>query len=248
MKLGKRVLLCVLAISSLFLSGCFAGRLHCEVHRDGSSEMRLGLGVDSELSHLAGLGGRNWFEELGVEPGAQIEKEVAGGMNWQYTTLMLDTLEELEERINGMEWGEASITKRGGILFDTFEFRVQGTEPMFDEEDAEQFDSESVDFDPSGYVDLTWELILPGKVVEHNGSNVDPETNQITWYPDASQPLSIYARSRAFNAWIIPLVAVALLVAFGILVAVLLLAASALRKSRGPVRGAPPDVTTRPMP
>jgi hypothetical protein len=205
------------------------------------------LGVDSELALLAGLGGRNWFEELGVEPGTQIEKAVADGMNWQYTTLTLDTLEQLEGWFNGMEWGETSITKRGGILFDTFEFRVQGSEPMFDEEDAEQLESESGDFDPSGYVDLTCELILPGKVVEHNGSNVDPETNQITWYPDASQPLSIYARSRAFNTWIIPVAAVVLLIAFGILVGLLLLAASALRRSGSPAREAPPDATTRSM-
>ena len=232
MKPRKSVLLCVLAVSSVFLSSCFAGRLHCEVHPDGSSDMKLGLGVDSELSLLAGLGGCNWFEELEVEPSTQVEKEVADGMNWQYIGLTLDTLEELEERINGMEWGEASITKQNGILFDIFEFQVQGTEPLFDEEDAEQYESESLYLDPSGYVDLRWELILPGEVVEHNGSHIDPDTNQITWYPDASEPLSIFARSRVLNTWIILVVPVVLLGVSVIAAGMLVIAVAYLKKKR----------------
>jgi len=220
------------AVSSVFLSGCFAGRLRCEVHPDGSSDLRLGLGIDTELAHLTGVGGRNWFEELGVEVDAEIQKEVADGMNWQYTDLKLKTLEELQEKINEMDWGEASIAKQNGILFDTFEFRVKGTEPLFDEEDAAKFESELVEFDPAGYVDLTWELILPGEVLEHNGSHFDPETNLITWYPDASESLTIYARSRVFNAWVIPVALVVLLAGLAIGAGIVVLAVIYLSRDR----------------
>lgn len=55
-----------------------------------------------------------------------------------YAGLTLDTLEELEERITKMGWGKASIERLHGLLYNTFEFHVQGTEPLFDEADTEQ--------------------------------------------------------------------------------------------------------------
>ena len=52
-----------------------------------------------------------------------------------YAGLTLDTL---EERITKMGWGKASIKRQNGLLYNTFEFHVQGTEPLFDEADTEQ--------------------------------------------------------------------------------------------------------------
>lgn len=206
-----------------------------EVHPDGSPDMRFGLGANSELAGFAGLSGHNWFEEWANKPGAQIEKQVAGGMEWQCASLTLDSLETLEERLDRMEWGDASLTKQNGIVFNTFHLRVQGTEPLLNEEDAEQYDSELFGPDPSGHADLTWELILPGEIVGHSCSNIDRATDQITLYLDISEPLSIYASSPVFNTWIVPVAVVILLCIFATVAGVLVIGVTYWKKSRSRV-------------
>jgi hypothetical protein len=213
----------VLVVAGLALSGCFSGSFHLEIHEDGSSDVRVGMGVDSALAGMAGVRDQNWFEEFVDDPDVVTEKTVENGMDWQYASQSLATPEELQARLDELEWGEVTVLRETGLLYNTFEFRVKGTEAMVTEEDVadlgEMFSAE----DLSGLVTLTAEVILPGEVVEHNGDNVDDETNLITWYVDASEVIDIYARSRVLNIWTLVAGAALLLglsvVAIGVVVA-----------------------------
>jgi type VI secretion system protein VasI len=204
------ILLPSLLLTAVLLAGCVSSKISIEIHPDGSSKLQVGLGLDSRPTGFAGIRGQPWFSDLEGGSSVTIEKVTADGMDWEYVTTELDNLEQLNERLNALDWGQASVTRRAGILFITYEFRFRGTEPIFSRVE-EEVDSELPSGDPADYASITWGLILPGRIQEHNGHNVDPTTNQVVWYIDVSQPIDLYARSRTFNTWT-PIIAGVILV------------------------------------
>lgn len=230
--MNKKALGILVILLALLASAC-TFQFSTTVNEDGTGKFVTEFGLTTEeISQLEAFGGES-FDDLCTEDefttggpeGATVVQEERGDEIWCVATLPFTNLSELEAAYSEMDVqiNTLSLTEDEFIYDVTFD--MGGGE----EGDLSALAAMGVE------LNMHWQVVTPGRVVEHNADEVDGDV--LTWNLDPTGTANIMVRSNVGGGGFNPLLVVGLVVALIVIVAVVVLLAR--RK---------PDVPQEPQP
>lgn len=234
------LLLGLALIALLTLTGCFKARVTVIVNPDGSGTMKVAFGMNEEAKSFLSMetSGQDPMDALVEEltasgdfEDAEIERWVEGEYEWVQVSDAFATLDDLHQQINDSEMFESfSLRQEMGLIKNRFVLDAT-LAPMTEE---------TGDFgmmDATGMFEMQFAILLPGEVVEHNGTLDSNGT--LTWTLSGNQSVSVHAVSETWNLMTIGgagiVLACGLVVVVGVVIGVLI-ARSGRRKKAGAER------------
>ena len=199
--------------AALLLSGCFKINAKIEVRADGSGQWLIGWAMSQDLYRLANSSGGNQlntaellkrFQGEDIHLTAQdlkVREWTEGEFIWQEVILPFRNPEELNALAMRSELFESFELKRQpGVVRDRFELRAvlksikKMTQPA-----ASQQSSSMFTLDPSLWFEMQVQVIMPGEVVQTNGSFLKEQPNVVIWRPLAEQDMALEMISESSN-------------------------------------------------
>ncbi len=158
----------LLVIGALVLAGCHKLEATTKVESNGSGELRMGVGFSAE--ERANMEKQNpdqkdFCNTSQTPPNVTVIEEQRGDETWCITVTPFKDLEELRslyEQRRGIKINRLEISD-GKFYYDI---------------DVDTL-SETSNF--SALTSITWSVILPGAVIDHNADQAD--ANTLTWNP-----------------------------------------------------------------
>ena len=184
----KKLSVVIMLIFMLALSGCMDMRYGVELAKDGSGKVYVVAAMDKEVledpdmaSSNPAEGVKNLAEHKGVTVqenyeykqgdttyvGARAEASFANLAEINEKRQLLSDTEDEEEN-NDLDLSKM-VTEEKGLITTTWNIKVDTSDFAMDEESKEMLD----------FINMTFELKLPGKIIEHN-ADVQNE-NLLAW-------------------------------------------------------------------
>jgi hypothetical protein len=175
-----QILLSIFTI--LLLAGCHKLEVTTRVDLDGSGEVRMGAGFSAEERANMEKQGSNPNDFCNVAqspPNVTVIEQQRGEETWCINLTKFNDLEELR----------SLYEQRRGITINRLEIRDG---KFYYDVDLDTLSEES---SYSALTEITWLLVVPGALIEHNADQVDGNT--LTWKPaPKSGIIRLYAESE----------------------------------------------------
>lgn len=208
----QKLTLSVLSVLIIFgLSGCFKGEISVDVKESGKGFVGVAFGMTQEAKALLSIQSDNSGSQP-TNPFDQIQKELAENVGlpgdikvstwidddyeWFKAEKGFNNLDEINQLVADIEMFKSfKLTRKTGFLQNEFilegELNSLSDDPM----------SGEMQIDPSMFIQMQFSLRLPGRIVETNGLVDVNDPNKMTWRAQGSKPVSMKARSLAWN-WV----------------------------------------------
>jgi hypothetical protein len=199
----KRLLWILLwsSLATFAVSGCVTLRVTTTIREDGSGTNQIGMAVDSSLYSMS----RSEFNKTAMqvqEQGGTVEDWLDGSRRGVLITYPFRTLDEMRTQLTGSQLQgttgglfDVQIKQSSGLLERTYEAEIRvDTTKLSSGQDTYGMNAAMLQS-----MDLSYSIILPGKITSHNGQLV--EENQVRWAINAAgrQVYTLKAVSSAQN-------------------------------------------------
>jgi hypothetical protein len=204
------------------LAGCFKSEVAMDVKSSGAGTISVSAGMTQQAQTFASDMGKNPLDGLEENlstrigmalTGIEVKRWKEGEYDWVGVTKTFGSLEEINQLMGSSTlFNRFSLTRKRGILQD--EFILDAELPAL----GGAVPPEYLLVDMSEYMQMNFSARLPGTILETNGAADANDPNRMVWKVPLDKPVSIKARSLAWN-W---------LNVIGIAAAVLILAAAGI--------------------
>jgi len=175
--------ICALIFSALLLAGCHKLEATTTIEPNGSGELQMGVGFSAEERtnlEKQNNNAQDFCNTSQTPPNVTVIEEQRGDETWCITVAPFKDLEELR----------SLYEQRQGIKIN----RLEISDGKFTYDVDVDTLSETSNF--SALTVITWSVILPGAVIDHNANEVDGNT--LTWMPTPKSGIvNIHAESKA---------------------------------------------------
>jgi len=206
-KIKRTLILCIAGITATIgLTGCFKGELSVDVKANGSGILSLAIGMTQQAKALAASQGTDPLQDLNksLANGTNTPKDVKvttwvdGDYEWTKAEKAFASPDEINKALSGNElFNRFVLTRSHGLLRDEITLDAEFA-PM-----NSNTSGNDSGVDPSAFIQMTFSARLPGKIIETNGLTDINDPNRIVWNMASNRPVSIKARSGAWNWTII---------------------------------------------
>ena len=206
-KIKRTLILCIVGVFvTVGLTGCFKGEISVDVKPNGSGILSLAIGMTQQAKALAASQGTDPLQDLNksLANGNNRAKDVKvttwidGDYEWTKAEKAFASADEINKALSGNKlFNRFVLTRSHGLLRDEITLDAEFA-PM----NSNTLGNDS-GVDPSAFIQMTFSARLPGKIIETNGLTDINDPNRIVWDMASKQPVSIKARSGAWNWTII---------------------------------------------
>lgn len=194
-----QILLLIFGI--LLLAGCHKLEATTRVEPDGSGELRMGGGFSPEERanmEKQGSNPQDFCNVAQAPPNVTVIEEQRGEEIWCINVTQFDDLEELR----------SLYEQRRGITINRLE--ISDGKLYYDVD----LDTSSEESNFSALTEITWSVVVPGALIDHNADQVDGNT--LTWRPaPKSGIIRLRAQSEVPRSGFILLLGITALLIFG---------------------------------
>ena len=202
----KTFLLCAMSLLlNAALTGCFKSDIAVDVNAIGWGSVSVSAGMTEEAQMLV--------SDLGSDPlqgmedtltgrigaalaGIEGKRWSEGDYDWVRVTKRFSSIEQINQiAAESTLFNRFSLTKKWGFLQN--EFILDAELPALGLAIPAEYDM----FDTSEYVEMNFSARLPGTLLESNGVADAADPNRLVWQVPFSKPVTVQARSLAWN-WI----------------------------------------------
>ena len=158
----------ILVFGALLFTGCHKLQATTKIEPNGSGELQIGAGFSTEEwanMEKQNNNAQDFCNTSHMPPNVIVIEEQRGEETWCITTTRFKNLEELRslyEQRKGIKINHLEISD-GAFSYDI------------------DLDTLSDDSNFSVMTEITWSVVLPGTVIDHNADLVD--ANTLTWNP-----------------------------------------------------------------
>ena len=190
-------------IAIVGLTGCFKADVSIDVMPNGSGNLSFAFGMTQQAKTFFSTNqntdplqeiNKNLGNGIGASPDVKLTSWIDGDYSWTKAEKKFADPEEVNKILGGDKklFNRFSLTRSHGLLRD---------EISLDAEFAPLDDGSIKDLklDPSAIIQMTFSARLPGKIIETNGLRDINDPNRVVWTMASKQPVSIHARSGAWN-------------------------------------------------
>jgi len=165
---NRSIKMLVLIFSVFLLAGCHKLEATTNIDPNGSGELRMGVGFSAEERanmEKQSSNPHDFCNTSQTPANITVTEERRGEETWCFTTTQFKNLEELRSLY---EQREGIKINRLEISDEKFYYDVN-------------IDTLSEDSSFSALTDITWSVVMPGALIDHNADQVDGNT--LTWRP-----------------------------------------------------------------
>jgi hypothetical protein len=185
------------------LTGCFKGNISVDVKANGSGVVSIAAGMTQQAKALASSNGTNPLRDIeqsmsdgtGSDPDIKVTKWMEGDYEWVKAEKEFKNLDEINRIVMDRTlFNHFSLTRKPGLFRNEFTLDAE-----LDALNSELTSANAYDIDPAAFIEMGFSVKLPGEILESNGFADLNDPNRITWNMESYQPVSIRARSIAWN-------------------------------------------------